>query len=223
MNILAIGDTHIPFEHKHYLEFCKETQKRFKCAKVTHAGDLLDHHACSFHETNPNGMSALDEFKKAKKKVKEWKKAFPELYICKGNHDIIIDRRAISDGIPEVYVKGIEEVFEFPKKWDYQWKHYFYGICFEHGTGYGGQYPHVNLAKNNRCKSVMGHAHSVGGVHYLANDKDMIWGACTGCGIDRMKYAFWYGRDFKMKPVLGCVVILNNGKEAHFIPMKGVS
>lgn len=43
MNVLVIGDTHIPFAHKNYLEFCKETQKRFKCDRVVHVGDLVDH------------------------------------------------------------------------------------------------------------------------------------------------------------------------------------
>lgn len=221
MNILAIGDTHIPFEHKNYLEFCKETQKRFKCEKVVHIGDIVDNHACSFHEHNPNGYSPLDELRKSKQTLLAWKRAFPELFICKGNHDILVDRKAIAEGLPEAYLRGIEEVFEFPAKWKYEWKHFFFGVCFEHGTGYGGLYPHLNVAKNNRCKSVIGHCHSVGGSQYTANDKDMIWGLSTGCGIDRMKYAFWYGRDFKYKPVLGCGVVLNDGKEAHFIPMKG--
>jgi len=220
LNILVIGDTHIPFEHKHYLEFCKETQKRFKCEKVVHIGDLVDHHAISYHEHNPNGMSALEEYKKSKKTLEKWKLAFPELYICKGNHDVLPDRKAITNGIPDPYIKSYEDVFEFPKKWYYEWKYYFFGICFEHGTGYSGQYPHANIAKNNRCKTVIGHLHAVAGVHYLVNDKDAIWGLSTGCGIDRMKYAFWYGKDFKMKPALGCGAVLENGKEAHFIPMR---
>lgn len=219
MNILVIGDTHIPFEHKNYLEFCKETQKRFKCEKVVHIGDLVDNHALSYHEHNPNGFSPLEELKKTKQTVSKWIQAFPELYLCKGNHDVLVDRKAITFGIPEAYVRSFEQVLGFPNDWSYEWKHYLLGICFEHGTGYSGQYPHLNIAKNNRCKTAIGHCHSVAGVEYIANDKDVIWGLSTGCGIDRMKYAFWYGKDFKNKPILSCGVVLENGKEAHCIPM----
>ena len=222
MNILVVGDTHIPFEHKNYLEFCKDIEKSFKCDKVVHIGDLVDNHSISYHDHDPNGYSPLEEFKNSKSIVSKWQQAFPKMNICKGNHDILIERQFITKGIPRIYARQVEDIFDYPKSWSYEWKHYISGICFEHGTGYGGQFPHINAAKNNRCKTVIGHCHSISGSHYLANDRDMIWGMAVGCGIDRMKYAFWYSRDFKNKPILGCGVVLENGKEAHFVPMKGV-
>lgn len=223
MNILAIGDTHEPFAHKHYLEFCKETQLKYQCDDVVHVGDLVDNHALSFHDHDPNGYSPANEHKKALKKLKQWYKAFPELSLCKGNHDILVARQALSKGLPDVCVKAFRQIWELPSKWLYDWKHYFYDCCFEHGTGYGGLYPHMNIARNNRRKTVIGHCHGVAGSGYIANDKDNIWGLSTGCGIDRMEYAFWYGKDFKFKPVLGCGVILDSGHIAFHVPMIGVS
>jgi hypothetical protein len=41
----------------------------------------------------------------------------------------------------------------------------------------------------------------------------------VACGIDRKAYAFNYGRDFKDKPVLGCGVVLENGRIPMFVPM----
>lgn len=222
MNILVIGDTHIPFEHKHYLDFCWQTYKRFKCSTAVHIGDLVDNNGISYHERNPNGYSPEAEYRKGLETLKKWKKAFKELYICKGNHDILLRRQAITKGIPDIYTKSFEEVWEFPPGWSYEWKHFFLGICFEHGTGYGGTYPQAKARDKNRCKTAIGHCHSRAGDIWSANDQDCIWGLSVGCGIDRMKYPFWYSRDFKDKPVLGCGIILDDGHEPHFIKMRKV-
>ena len=49
-NVLVIGDTHIPFEHPGYLDFCKAVEKEFSCNKVVHVGDLIDNHSINFHD-----------------------------------------------------------------------------------------------------------------------------------------------------------------------------
>lgn len=48
----------------------------------------------------------------------------------------------------------------------------------------------------------------------------MIFGLSTGCGIDEAAYAFAYGGEMRRKPVLGCGVIVDEGKAAYFIPMR---
>jgi hypothetical protein len=65
-----------------------------------------------------------------------------------------------------------------------------------------------------------GHIHTAGGVKFHASPKDIIWGLQVGCGIDRKSYAFQYGRDFKDKPILGCGVVLENGRVPVFEPME---
>ena len=47
---------------------------------------------------------------------------------------------------------------------------------------------------------------------------DRIFGLNVGCGIDIDRYAFAYAQDFKIRPGLGCGVVVDSG-EAHFIPM----
>ena len=219
-NILVIGDTHEPFSKKKYLEFCYDTGKRFKCSLTVHIGDLVDNHSINYHEHYPDGMSPFEEIKAARKKLKEWYKAFPRVMMCKGNHDILVERKAITYGFSEMVIKQFREIWEIPDGWEYQWSYDLCGVRFEHGTGYSGQYPHQNIAKVNRKSTVIGHCHSVAGVAYMANDNSLIFGMSTGSGIDRQKYAFWYGRAFKNKPIIGCGVVLNCGKEAQFIPMK---
>lgn len=62
-NVLIIGDTHMPFEHKHYLEFCVETKKKYKCNTILHIGDTVDLHSISYHEHDPNLWNPLEEMK----------------------------------------------------------------------------------------------------------------------------------------------------------------
>jgi hypothetical protein len=182
-------------------------------------GDLVDLHSVSYHEHNPNGMSPKEEIEAAKKKITQWAKAFPKLLICKGNHDILFDRKAITCGMPEVAIRKYSEIFDLPDSWEFEWKHYINGVTYEHGTGYGGKNAHVQAATGNRKSTVIGHVHATSGVDFLANDTSLIFGMATGCGIDRMRYAFWYGKDFKNKPVISCGVVVD-GREAFVVPMK---
>ena len=218
--ILVIGDTHLPFEHRHYLEFCKETQKKFKCNSVVHIGDLVDNHAISYHEHDPNGMSPKEEMDLAKKHLVKWFKAFPEVKICKGNHDRMVDRKGRTVGLPDEVFKPFRDIWELPVKWQDDWYFIIDKVLYKHGTGYSGKYPHIQAAHDNRMSTVIGHCHSVAGVEWSASDHDIVFGLSTGCGIDRKTYALAYEKNFKKKPILSCGVVTDNGKNALCVPMK---
>ena len=40
--VLVIGDIHLPFERKDYLQFCKDTYKEYQCNRVVFIGDIID-------------------------------------------------------------------------------------------------------------------------------------------------------------------------------------
>jgi hypothetical protein len=63
-NILVIGDLHEPFCLDGYLEWCKEQYKIHNCNQVIFIGDIMDNHAYSYHEPDPDGMSAGLELRK---------------------------------------------------------------------------------------------------------------------------------------------------------------
>ena len=218
---LIIADTHIPFEHKDYLAFCKRIHKSFKCSRVIHIGDLVDNHAISYHEHCPDGYSPANEMKKAKKHLIPWFEAFPEVYLCRGNHDILVDRKRKTAGLPAEAFKPFREIWNLPEGWKDEFSFTFNNVCYQH-SGSGGKYGHVTTAYNNRMSTVIGHLHSVAGVEYVANEKEVIFGMCVGCGLDRKKYAFDYGRQFLRKPVLGCGLVTHNkyGNVATFISMR---
>jgi len=219
-NILIIGDTHIPFEHKNYLEFCVETKKKYKCSEIVHIGDLVDFHSISRHEHNPDGFSPYQEREETIKHLQAWYKAFPELALCIGNHDERLEKAAWRFGLSSSFFKSFEQVFELPKKWDYKIEYYLYNIRIFHGMGYSGQGAHSSAVRENQCSVVIGHLHSNAGVWWTANERDRSFGLAVGCGVDRNSYAFNYGRDMRRKPMIGCGVILDEGKIPAFIPME---
>ena len=123
MNVGIIADTHIPFEDPNYLDFCKQTFKEWKCKKFIHIGDVVDNHALSYHETNPDGLGAGNEAGQARKKLKKWAKAFPKLDICIGNHDALAYRKAVTHGIPKDWIRGYNEFWGNPsdRDWETPW------------------------------------------------------------------------------------------------------
>ena len=54
--VLVIGDIHLPFERKDYLQFCIDTYKEYQCNRVVFIGDIIDAHWSSFHTTDPDGL-----------------------------------------------------------------------------------------------------------------------------------------------------------------------
>lgn len=220
INTLVIGDTHIPFEIDGYLEFCKRIEKTLHCQRVVHIGDLVDNNAISYHEHDPNGRSPADEMAEADEHLKDWFKAFPRLYLTKGNHDRLVDRKGKTEGLPSRCFRHFRDIWNLPSGWIDNFSFIFEDVLYTHG-GSTGRYAHVQHAIDNRMSTVIGHLHSVAGVEYIANERDIIFGMCVGCGIDRKKYAFQYGKDFRRKPILGCgvVSITKYGQNATFYPM----
>lgn len=221
-NVLIIADTHIPFEHRNYLEFCVETYKKYKCSLVYHIGDVADFHAISQHSHDPDGFSPARELEETINRLKKWYKAFPQVEgVCIGNHDERLQRSAFKYGLSERFLKPIPEILEFPKGWkSYKIDYYIYGVRLFHGMGYSGKYAHGAASMENHCSVVMGHLHTNAGVMWSASESKIIFGLAVGCGLDRNRYAFKYSRDFRRKPILGAGVILDSGKDAMFVPMR---
>lgn len=217
-NVLIIGDTHEPFCKDGYLEHCLAVQKEYNCGTVVHIGDLVDNHAVSYHEHDPDGKSPGEEYKLALERCQKWYQAFPNVKICIGNHDKLPFRKAFTAGLPANWLKSYQEMFNSPKGWDWDFIHKINGVIYQHGTGMSGEMASVNAARENRQSTVIGHLHTVSNIRFLASQKDLIFGMSVGCGIDHAKYAFAYGKEAPRKPVLSCGVVID-GKLPINIPM----
>lgn len=217
-NVLIIGDTHIPFERDGYMEHCRKVQEQFNCGTVVHIGDVIDNNYSSYHETNPDGISAGDELELAVARLQKWYYTFPNVKVCLGNHDQIIQRKAYSSGLSKRWIKGLAEVLQVPD-WDFNLEHQIKGVIYSHGTGTSGDKAAFTRALNRRRSIVSGHLHTTAGITWNVSDVDRIFAMQVGCGIDDTKYSFDYAKTFSKKSIVSCGVVLD-GKLPIIIPME---
>ena len=105
-----------------------------------------------------------------------------------------------------------------PEEWEIKEEYIIDDVLYKHGLNCGGKDGALNAAINEQISTVIGHYHSFGGVKYIANKRNLIFGMNTGCGIDVSAYAFAYGKHSKFRPTLGCGIVVNSSK-AFFVPM----
>lgn len=200
--ILIIGDLHAPFVLPEYLEHCKQTYANYNCNQVIFIGDILDNHAFSYHEPDPDGLSPGSELKMAKKFIKDWYHAFPIADVLIGNHDRMASRKAMTGGVPSAWIKSYNDVLGTPK-WNWVETIVYDNVLYEHGEG--GQAK--TKAKNNMMSSVCGHTHTEAYTMWFVGKKFRVFGMQVGCGVDSKSYAAAYARNFK-KQAIGCGVVI---------------
>ena len=216
MKIGIVADLHLPFGHPLYLDFCCDVFAAWGVSKIHLAGDVVDLHSISFWDSDPNGLSAESEAEAAEIEVARWYRTFSKATVSVGNHDERVFRVAKKAGLPERFVKDYAEVWDTPG-WDWQFQHFYDEVLYEHGTGSSGKDAALNRAVQKRISLVMGHVHSYAGVKYHANERSRIFGMNVGCGIDVDSYAAAYGKNFPIRPVLGCGVVIDG--TPYFEPM----
>jgi metallophosphoesterase superfamily enzyme len=211
-NVLVIGDLHEPFCLDGYLQHCKETYDLYNCDEVVFIGDIIDNHASSYHETDPDGLSAGHELRLAIQNIKKWYEAFPKASVIIGNHDRLIMRKAYSSGLSRLWIKDFSEVLGTPN-WNFIESIEIDGVLYIHGEGGTAR----SRARRDLLSVVQGHLHSQAYVEWIVGAKFKIFGMQVGCGINNKSYAMAYGKEFS-KPAIGCGVILR-GKTAINIMM----
>lgn len=215
-----IGDTHIPYTRRGYLKFCRRIFDEQGVTRVIHIGDLIDHHALSFHESEPMLKGARGERVAVARALEPWFEVFPDLEIIHGNHDRIPARQLKSLGMdPDVYLRPAGEVYGWPPGWIEREYVFSNGVHYHHGETAVADFGYGKDARSRMCNTVSGHAHGNFGVAYTANDHRLVWGMGVGCGIDSSSMAFAYGKHFKRKPIVGCGVVLNDGNLPVCFPM----
>jgi metallophosphoesterase superfamily enzyme len=201
-NVLVIGDLHEPFCLDNYLSHCIETYTKYKCNEVVFIGDIIDNHASSYHETDPDGYSAGQELKMAIQRIKEWYKAFPKATVIIGNHDRLIMRKAYSSGLSKLWIKDYAEVLGTPD-WNFTESVEIDDVLYIHGEG-GTARARV---RRDLQSIVQGHLHSQAYIDWCVGAKFKLFGMQVGCGIDHKSYAMAYGKEGP-KPAIACGVVL---------------
>ena len=120
--VLVIPDLQVPYEHPDALAFVEEVQSCYYPDQIVCIGDEVDQMALSRFDPDPDGDGAGPELLKALKKMDKWYAAFPEVKVCTSNHTGRIQKKAFHAGIPEAYMRTVNEWMEAPEGWE--WKEY---------------------------------------------------------------------------------------------------
>jgi predicted phosphodiesterase len=222
---LIIPDLHLPYARKEALEFCKQLYKEWECDAVLFLGDIVEWNSISFHEGDPGMPGAMDEYEATKAAVKDWHDAFPGAIITIGNHDERIFRMARSAGIPDVFIRDYNSVWNTPT-WTWKDHHIIKtasadlsNIYCYHGTGQGGKYPAANAVTKLLMSVIMGHNHTAFGLKYFTNPSNRIFGMDCGALIDDKALAFAYAKHTKQRSTLGAAVIIDGVPYLEILPI----
>lgn len=213
-SILVIPDLHAPYHHPDTINFLTAVAAKYRPDAVVNLGDETDHHAMSYHDSDPNLDSAGVELTKARELLGELERVFPEMLICHSNHGSMLHRKAKTHGIPADMLKTYREVL-FPNGGGEGW-HWDYLHRLDLPNGEQVQFQHqasgdlVAAAAHERCNLVVGHFHAKYSIDYSASRAALYWAMYGGCLIDASSLAFAYGENFKHKPIIGCSVIVDS-------------
>jgi metallophosphoesterase superfamily enzyme len=217
--VLVIGDIHEPISRKHYLRFCRDTHRQYRCNKVVFIGDIVDWTAISMHAFNPEAPGPMDEFALALSRVQQWYKAFPKATVCIGNHDARPRRVAESVNIPKSLLRDFADLWKTPK-WKWVYSAIIDNVFYHHGhKKSGGINPAYNTSKNMGMSVVLGHNHSRGGVKWSVSPIQRWFGMDVGCGIDDRAYAFAYASEQTARSVISCGVVINGVPQHIMMPI----
>jgi hypothetical protein len=216
--VLIISDLQFPFAHKHWYEFLRHIKKKYRPTKIINIGDEVDLAFLNYHEKDPDGLSANEEYSQALKEIARLKRLFPHMSVCWSNHGSLHLRKAKTSGILKTFLKSPQEIWNVP---NWHWYNEIIltqknrpDILCVHNLSSSAE---ANM-KARGCSVVQGHHHSSMEIIYSTNQKNqLLFGATIGCLINRKKYVFNYAKNDKELQQLG-VMLIENGSP-RVIPM----
>lgn len=208
--ILFISDMHIPYHHKNTIPFLKMLKERYNPTRIICLGDELDKHALSFHDSDPDLMSAGDELRAALPVIKEIEEIFPIMDIIDSNHGSMVFRKAKHHGVPRHYLKSYNDVLQVGRGW--KWHH---DLTIELPDGqkvyihHGKSSEAIKTSQAMSMSHVCGHFHESFGVKYWANPNGLFFAMNSGCLINDDSYAFAYNNSNLKRPIIGTSLIID--------------
>jgi hypothetical protein len=216
--VLAIGCTHAPCMHRRFPAFLAGLMDEWSPDRIVHLGDFVDLHAASTHLPVPRLRSVPQELEAARKQSRSLVDLFHNLPVdlLLGNHDVRLARALEVIGLPDDILRDYHELFGLDANWTVTPRYEYLkidSVLYNHGevVSSGGDYslPAMKLAREQSRPCVVAHHHSKFGAQWYANQEFRIFGASSGCGLDRKKLAMRYGVKFVRKPILGALIIVD--------------
>jgi len=223
--ILVISDMHIPYNHPKMLPFLAGLKLRYDPTRVICIGDELDKHALSFHDSDPDLMSAGDELRKSLPIIQEVYQMFPDMDILDSNHGSLVWRKAKHHGIPRHYIKSYNDVLGVGEGWKWHMDLTVtlpetattpeQKVYFHHGKAADG----LKLSQAMGMSVVQGHYHEKFSVDYWANPLGAYFSMQVGCLIHDRSYAFSYNNTNLKRPIIGCGLIIDGVPVLELMPL----
>lgn len=207
--ILVISDQHFPYSHADIIPFLTKVKEVYKPNHIVNIGDETDSHAVSFHDSDPDLMSAGDELEAAILKMQPLYKLFPKMDILESNHGSLNIRKAMASGLPRAAIKEYQDVLRAPKTWIW---HESLIIQTRLGPVFFCHNRARSALKNSQMigmSFVQGHHHSTAEISYWSSPERLLFGVTVGCLIDGKSRAFAYNKLQLARPVLSVAVIVN--------------
>lgn len=216
-SLLVISDLHIPYHHPDSFKFLNALNTKYKPDRIICIGDEVDNHALSFHDTDPNLLSAGDELLLSIEYLKKLSTIFPKMDIIDSNHGSMVFRKTIHHGIPLKLIKSIGDILEAPDTW--KWHNYLIVNCADKKVLFQHQIKkniHTEIGSRG-MNIVQGHYHESLDIKYVNNSQQLLWSMSVGCLLDDNSMAFQYNKINPNRPVLGTGVIIEGWP--RIIPM----
>lgn len=207
--ILILSDMHHPFAHPDLVPFLKALKKKCKFDKVVCIGDEIDHHAISFHDSNPDLPSAGDELEQAIESLKPVYKLFPKVDVVESNHGSLVYRKALAHGLPKAVFKSYNDILEAPKGWkwsfDLKLNTPLGPVYFCHGkSGAAGR-----LASQYGMSCIQGHYHEKAQITYQSTPEKLIFDMHVGCLADDTSLALGYNKVNPKRPIVSVGIVID--------------
>ena len=222
-SILCLSDTHFPYEHPQYFSWIKKVKDHIKCDTVIHVGDLVDFHSISQWLHSAELPNIKYEIEDAKRRIKKLRKIFPmPMRICRGNHDIRIEKMAERASMPASFVKGLNDILEIDKSWKWTWHDKFIEILPNGNQVYFTHHFKSNVLQSSKelgMSLVVGHMHTVAGINWYSSPLALNFAMCVGCSINPKHEAFKYSKNYIKRPIISVGAIVKNQPVLYTMPM----
>jgi predicted phosphodiesterase len=218
--ILFISDMHIPYHHPNLLNFLQMLKDRYNPTRVICLGDETDKHALSFHDSDPDLMSAGDELRAALPVIAKIHEMFPVMDLVDSNHGSMVWRKAKHHGIPRHYIRSYNEVLGVGDGW--KW-HNDLVIDLPDGqkvyVHHGKTKDALKVSQSMGMSFVCGHFHEDFSIKYWANPNGLYFAMNSGCLIDDESYAFAYNNVNLHRPIIGTSLIIDGVPVLEAMPL----
>lgn len=208
--LLCISDMHKPYGHPDTFDFLKALQAKYGFDHVLIGGDEIDYHAISFHDSDPDLLSAGHELEAAIKELEPLYKLFPKADVLESNHGSLVYRKGKHHGLPRHVLKEYRDVLRAPEGWN--WRETF---VYQFTSGqkafatHGVSKDYLKAGKNLGMSFIQFHFHNELGIRYWKVNGQLLFAMQCACLVDDTSLAMAYNKAILERPIEGCAGVID--------------